>query len=161
MSGVDPRSVEQFLYREARLMDENAYDEWLALWAASGAIYWVPCNRDDVDPKREISLIYDDRQALDARIDRLKSGAAFAQDPKSRMRRLVSNVEIADGENGEIVVHSNFDLTEVRRGERRGIAGRTMHRLRRKDGNGGFEIVVKKVMLVDNDEPIRNLTFLL
>ena len=157
---VDRRSVESFLYREARLMDEHAYDEWLSLWTANGAVYWVPCNRDDIDPERAISIIYDDRAALEGRIERLKSGAAFAQDPKSRMRRLVSNVEIGEDDgNGEVVVHSNFDLTEVRRGERRSVAGRTMHRLRRR--GRGFEIVAKKVMLVDNDEPIRNLAFLL
>jgi 3-phenylpropionate/cinnamic acid dioxygenase small subunit len=157
---VDRGAVESFLYREARLMDESAYDEWLSLWAAEAATYWVPCNRDDVDPLREISIIYDDRAGLEGRIERLKSGAAFAQDPKSRMRRLVSNVEIVEeSSNGEVVVHSNFDLTEVRRGERRSVAGRTMHRLRHR--GGGYEIVTKKVMLVDNDEPIRNLTFLL
>jgi 3-phenylpropionate/cinnamic acid dioxygenase small subunit len=158
MNAVDARSVERFLYKEARLMDEHAYDEWLALWAAS-ALYWVPCNRDDADPRREVSIIYDDRAALEARIERLKSGAAFAQDPKSRLRRLVSNVEIEEQRDGESVVHSNFDITEVRRGERRTIAGRAMHRLRRRGDD--FEIVSKKVMLVDNDEPLRNLTFLL
>ena len=158
MSSVDARSVERFLFKEARLMDEHAYDEWLSLWAPS-ALYWVPCNDDDADPRRQVSIIYDDRAALEARIDRLKSGAAFAQDPKSRMRRLVSNVETEDGDDGDTVAYSNFDLTEVRRGERRTIAGRTMYRLRRRGDD--FEIVQKKVMLVDNDEPIRNLTFLL
>ena len=90
---ADRLKVESFLYREARLMDENAYDEWLSLWT-DDALYWVPCNRDDSDPTREISAIYDDRTRLQARIDRLKSGVAYAQDPKSRMRRLISNIEI-------------------------------------------------------------------
>ena len=157
MSSVDARSVERFLYKEARFMDEHAYDEWLSLWAAT-ALYWVPC-RDDADPRREVSIIYDDRAALEARIERLKSGAAFAQDPRSRMRRLISNVEIEDEQDGENVVYSNFDITEVRRHERRTIAGRALYRLRRRGDD--FEIVSKKVMLVDSDEPLRNLTFLL
>src|SRR5579862_8003577 len=67
-------------------MDESAYDEWLSLWT-DDALYWVPCNRDDSDPAREISAVYDDRARLQTRIDRLKSGVAFAQEPKSRMRR--------------------------------------------------------------------------
>ena len=80
-------------------MDENAYDEWLSLWT-DDALYWVPCNRDDSDPAREISAIYDDRARLQGRIDRLKSGVAYAQDPKSRMRRLISNIEIEEADNG-------------------------------------------------------------
>ena len=50
---VDRHKVESFLYREARLMDEHAYDEWLALWT-DDALYWVPCNEDDIDPERHV-----------------------------------------------------------------------------------------------------------
>ena len=70
---VDHEQVRQFLYHEAQLMDEHRYDEWLALWA-EGALYWVPSNRDEIDPKREVSLVYDDAVRLKLRIARLKSG---------------------------------------------------------------------------------------
>ena len=60
---IDREQVEQFLYREADLMDEHRYDEWLALWT-DDALYWVPTGSDEIDPKREISLIYDDRTRL-------------------------------------------------------------------------------------------------
>src|SRR6266545_708424 len=112
---VERQKIENFLYREARLMDEHAYDEWLALWT-DDALYWVPCGRDDIDPKREVSLIYDDRTRLDTRITRLKSGVAHAQDPKSRMRRVISNIEIEEGANGEVTASANFMLAELRRG---------------------------------------------
>jgi 3-phenylpropionate/cinnamic acid dioxygenase small subunit len=93
------------------------------------------------------------------RISRLKSGFAHAQEPKSRMRRVVSNIVIEEAENGEIVVFSNFLLAELRRGKQDLFAGRTIHRLRPHDG--GFKLVSKKVLLVNNDEPIDNLTFLI
>jgi benzoate/toluate 1,2-dioxygenase beta subunit len=150
--------VESFLYREARLMDENAYDEWLSLWT-DDALYWVPCNRDDSDPAREISAVYDDRARLQTRIDRLKSGVAFAQEPKSRMRRLISNIEIEDAGNGDLIVSSNFMLVELRRSKQDVFAGRTIHRLR-PEGDS-FRISHKKVLLVNNDEVIENLTFLI
>ena len=149
--------VESFLYREARLMDESAYDEWLSLWT-DDALYWVPCNRDDSDPAREISAVYDDRARLQTRIDRLKSGVAFAQEPKSRMRRLISNIEIEDAGNGDLMVSSNFILVELRRSKQDVFAGRTIHRLR-PEGDS-FRISHKKVLLVNNDEVIDNLTFL-
>jgi 3-phenylpropionate/cinnamic acid dioxygenase small subunit len=155
---VDRQQVEQFIYHEADLMDEHRYDEWLALWA-DDALYWVPSGRDDIDPRREISLIYDDRVRLQVRIARLKSGFAHAQEPKSRMRRVVSNIVIKEVEDGEVVASSNFLLTELRRGKQDIFAGRTTHRLR--PDNGSFKLVSKKVLLVNNDEHIDNLTFLI
>jgi 3-phenylpropionate/cinnamic acid dioxygenase small subunit len=159
MMAVDRQQVENFLYREARLMDDNAYDAWLDLYAAD-ALYWVPCNADDIDPARQISIYYDNRERLEERITRLKSGAAHAQEPKSRLLRLISNVEIGDAaDNGDITVYANFHLTELRRSRQRLIAGRTQHKLRPTDGS--FKIVLRKVMLLTNDEVIDNLTFLI
>ena len=155
---VDRQQVEQFIYHEADLMDEHRYDEWLALWT-DDALYWVPSGRDNIDPKREISLIYDDRVRLQVRITRLKSGFAHAQEPKSRMRRVVSNIVTQEEDNGDIVVFSNFLLTELRRGKQDIFAGRTIHRLR--PDNGSFRLASKKVLLVNNDEHIDNLTFLI
>lgn len=154
---VDRHQIENFLYREARLMDENAYDEWFALWT-DDALYWVPANEDDIDPLRHVSIVYEDKARLEDRIFRLKSDAAYAQDPRSRMRRVISNVEIEEGEHGDVIVYSNFNLTELRRSQQRTFAGRTIHKLR-PDGNS-FKIAYKKVLLVNNDEVISNLTFL-
>jgi benzoate/toluate 1,2-dioxygenase beta subunit len=154
---VDRYQIENFLYREARLMDENAYDEWFALWT-DDALYWVPANADDIDPLRHVSIVYEDKSHLEDRIARLKSDAAYAQDPRSRMRRVISNVEIEEGEQGEVMVYSNFNLTELRRSQQRTFAGRTIHKLR-PEGNS-FKIAYKKVLLVNNDEVISNLTFL-
>jgi benzoate/toluate 1,2-dioxygenase subunit beta len=154
----DRHNVEQFLYMEAQLMDEHRYDEWLALWTED-ALYWAPTGRDEIDPAREISLIYDDWTRLQVRIARLKSGFAHAQEPKSRMRRVVSNIVIEEAGNEEIVTHSNFMLAELRRGKQDIFAGRTIHRLRPHEND--FKLVFKKVLLVNNDEPIDNLTFLI
>jgi len=154
---VDRHQIENFLYREARLMDEHAYDEWLSLWAED-LLYWVPCNADDIDPQRHVSIIYDTRPFLEDRIERLKSGVAYAQEPKSRLRRVVSNIEIEEGDNGEVTVYSNFNLTELRRSRQDTFAGRTIHKLR-PDGDS-FKIAYKKVILINNDEVINNMTFL-
>lgn len=54
---LDFRKIEQFLFREARLADENAYDDWFALWDDhEETVYWVPCNHDDVDPNGSCRL---------------------------------------------------------------------------------------------------------
>jgi benzoate/toluate 1,2-dioxygenase beta subunit len=154
---IDRHQIERFLYREARLMDQHAYDQWLALWA-DDALYWIPSNDDDIDPERHVSIVYENKTRLEDRIHRLKSGAAYAQDPKSRLSRVIGNVELEPGDNDEVTVYSTFNLTALRRGRMDTFAGHTIHRLR-PDGES-FKIAYKKVLLVNNDEVINNMTFL-
>ncbi|HXG36404.1 MAG TPA: aromatic-ring-hydroxylating dioxygenase subunit beta [Dehalococcoidia bacterium] len=159
---VDRHEIESFLYKEARLMDEHQFDEWQSLWTED-AVYWVPCDYYDVDPTKHVSIIYDNKDGIAARIGRMKSNMAWSQDPRSRLRRVVSNIEIEEQDNGEIVVYSNFDLTEIRRRSQKTWqytwAGRTMHRLRRE--NGDWKMAFKKVMLVNNDDAVPTLWFLI
>ena len=81
------------------------------------------------------------------------------EDPKSRLRRVVSNIKIEEANNGEVIVYANFNLTELRRGKQDTFAARTIHRLR-PDGDG-LKMASKKVLLLNNDEVIDNLTFLI
>lgn len=155
---MSKEAIERFLYREARLMDEHRYAEWLALWTED-ASYWVPCNADDIDPRHQVSIIYDDRPRLEQRIDRLISGSVLAQDPPPRMRRLISNVEIVHEQGTELGVQSNFILVKARGGEQQIWAGRSHHLLRR-DGVD-FKIARKKVLLVNADQEMPLLQFLI
>jgi 3-phenylpropionate/cinnamic acid dioxygenase small subunit len=154
---IDRHEVESFLYYEARLMDEGKYNEWLSLWT-DDAIYWVPCNADDIDPMRHVSIIYDDRARLGERVARLLQPFMHAQDPMSRMRRIVGNVEFSEEGNDALNVESNFNLTETRKGRTDTFSGHSIYKLRRD--NGSFKIASKKVLLTNNDEVIDNLTFL-
>jgi benzoate/toluate 1,2-dioxygenase subunit beta len=149
--------VERFLYREARLMDEGQYREWLSLWT-DDAIYWVPCNEDD-DPTRDVSLIYDNRDRLAQRIDRLTSGTVQAMDPRPRMRRVVSNIEIEADVGDDLTVASNFILGHARWDTQQLWVGRTVHKLRRSGES--LQIAFKKVVLINSDQEIPLLQFLI
>jgi len=155
---LDRATVESFLYREARLMDGHRYHEWLALFDHD-AMYWIPSNKDDNDPTREVSIAYADRDTLALQIQRLASGKVYTQDPPARLCRTVSNVEVEPGADGETIVHSVFHVVEVRTGRQRTIPGRAIHRLRLRDGE--IRIAHKKVELTANDEVVGDLTFLL
>jgi benzoate/toluate 1,2-dioxygenase subunit beta len=155
MAGLRDR-IEEFLYFEAKLIDEHRYDEWLGLWTEDG-LYWVPCNSDDADPTRQAMIIYDNRARLGERIYRLTSGAAWAQQPRSRTRRLISNVEVRENEGG-FAVESNCLIAELRRSRQDIFAARVLHTLR--PAGDSFHIALKKVLLLNNDDPIDNLTFL-
>lgn len=154
---IDRYEIEKFLFEEAQLMDEHRFDEWLSLWTED-CLYWVPSNLDDYDPRTHVSIIYDDRERLEDRIMQLKSGERWAQEPRSRMCRLISNVRFEE-DGDQLTIYSNFILVELRRGEEDTFAARQIHKLRPNE-NGGFRITYKKVMLVNNDERIGNLTFL-
>lgn len=147
-----------FLTREARLMDEGRYREWLELWT-DDAVYWVPCNDDDIDPARQVSIIYDDRDRLGQRIERLLSGSVLSQQPRPRMRRVVSNIEIGPAAGAEVTVESNFVLGVARAGTKHVWIGRSIHQLRAAGET--FKIARKKVLLIDNDQEIPLLQFLI
>jgi benzoate/toluate 1,2-dioxygenase subunit beta len=156
------REVEQFLYREARLQDELEYDAWEALWT-DDAIYWVPANADDIDPTTQMSVIFDNRSRIGTRIKQLHTGKRHAQNPASKLRHLITNVELLEALDPahpeDIEVGANFLVYESRD---RGVtlwAGRTEWKLRRTDD--GLRIAYKKVMLVNNDRPLNTLAFLI
>ncbi|HXJ82483.1 MAG TPA: aromatic-ring-hydroxylating dioxygenase subunit beta [Candidatus Methylomirabilis sp.] len=162
VSDAEYRTVVEWLYREARLADEARYAEWLALWTDDG-VYWVPATADpDVEPDRHISHIYDNRARIETRVRLLQSGHRDSQEPPSRMRRLLSNVEVTRAEDGELVAESNFILAELSLQvghELHWWAGRTTHRLRHVDGE--LRMSRKKVVLVNAAEPLPNLSFLI
>ena len=150
--------IETFIGFEARLMDEGRYREWLDLWTED-AQYWVPCNDDDIDPARQVSIIYDDRDRLTQRIDRLLSGSVLSQQPRPRMRRVISNLEIGPDVGADIAVESNFILVIARNATKQLWVGRSIHTLR--EDAGAFKIARKKVLLIDNDQEIPLLQFLI
>ncbi len=162
VSDAEYRAVVELLYREARLADEARYAEWLALWTEDG-VYWVPATTDPAArPDQHLSHIYDNRARIDTRVKLLQTGHRYSQEPPSRMRRLLSNVEVTRSDDGELVAESNFILAElsVQAGhEMHWWAGRTTHRLRRVDGH--LRMSDKKVVLVNAAEPLPNLSFLI
>lgn len=159
LSEAELREVTDFVYREARLADEARYNDWEALWTDDG-VYWVP-RADGHDPNTHVSHIYDNRTRIATRVRQLATGYRFSQEPASPMRRLLSNVEVSRLDDG-YEVGSNFMLMETvvqSTHEMRLWAGRTTHRLRRVDGQ--LRLAYKKVVLVNGDEAIPTLSFLI
>ena len=156
-------AVQQFLYREARLLDERRFDEWFELFTED-CLYWMPTRynrlRDgtgeqwpvDAEVEDESGLAYfeDNHRMLRRRIDRLKTGMAWAEDPPSRTRHVISNVEAEDGEApGEIVARSAFLAYRSRNegvGEDEDFFSGMREDVLRGDGNGSFQIVRRKIV---------------
>ena len=157
MASLNRQQAEELLFEEARILDDRRYNEWFAMLTPD-AIYWVPCNGEGTDPNSEISLIYDDHSRLSDRIGRLNTGVAHAQSPPSKTCRLISNVQIDQTSDATASTTSAFVLYELRHARQRIFAGRYYHQLRFEEG--GWKIALKKAVLVNNDEVIDNLTFI-
>ena len=163
LSLEEERELREFVFLEAQFADESRYDEWEALWSNSrDATYWIPRGPHALDPEKYVSLIYDNRTRLATRIRQLKTGYRYAQIPASPMRRVVSNFTMRRSGDGEYEVESNFILIEIAvqsTNNQNVWAGRTFHNLRRE--NGELKIHSKRIMLVNGDEPIASIAFLL
>jgi benzoate/toluate 1,2-dioxygenase beta subunit len=142
------------LEREARLLDQLRFDEWLAMYVPE-CIYWVPGTPEGGDPRREIAISFDDRRRLEDRVFRLRTGYAWSQAPKSRTVRMVSNVEVfATGTTDARMVRSSLLISEFRVDGTRLLAGWCGHRFVAQGGR--WQIEVRQVNLIDCDQNLRN-----
>ena len=143
--------VEQFLYREARCLDEPArWEEWLDLFTDDGT-YWLPYTRNQPDPLDTPSIVYEDKILLAIRIRRLRHPHAWAQEPESRTARIVGNVMIdtEDPTTGELTVQSTFQMLEFRADRHLAYGGAYTHRL--MPHGSSYKIRQKRVDLISAD----------
>ena len=147
------------LEREARLLDQLRFDEWLAMYSPE-CIYWVPGTPEAGDPRREIAISFDDRRRMEDRIYRLRTGYAWSQAPKSRTVRMISNVEVfATAQSTARMVRSNFLISEFRVDGTRFLSGWCGHRFTQTADR--WEIQVRQVNLIDCDQNLRNPSIVL
>jgi 3-phenylpropionate/cinnamic acid dioxygenase small subunit len=149
----------RLIEREARLLDQLRYEEWLSLFAPE-CIYWVPATPHAGDPRREVAVMFDDRRRLEDRVFRLRTGFAWSQAPASRTVRLITNVEVfATPSDCVRMVRSNFLIHEFWGDETRFLSGWSGHRCAEREGR--WQIVAKQVNLIECDQSIRNPSIIL
>ncbi|MGH7331763.1 MAG: 3-phenylpropionate/cinnamic acid dioxygenase subunit beta [Candidatus Rokuibacteriota bacterium] len=122
------RKVEQFLYREARLLDERRFHEWLGhltddvrYWMSSRSTRYPKSSKaiaildpdgaagEELAGKDELAILDETKETLGGRIARLDTGMAWAEDPPSRTRHIIANIEVEPGDvASELKVYSNF-----------------------------------------------------
>jgi p-cumate 2,3-dioxygenase subunit beta len=139
------REVENFLVREAALLDEWRLDDWLALFTED-ARYMVPAtDLPTADPKETLAIINDDMARLRGRVERLKSRHAHREFPWSRTRRFITNVRIKEIVGEEILVNASFLVYRIRSGQVDPLIGSYVYTFRRVDG--ALKIVTRKAVL--------------
>lgn len=163
-------AVKQFLYREARLLDNREWEAWLALFAADGR-YEMP-NRSvpfttPSDPARPVAaevarpgeLYHFDEPTLNlmARVMKLRTGKAWAEEPPSRTRRFITNIEVEATDRPDLLrVYSNFLIYRSRNSDDRTWLVGSRDDLIRLEG-GSFVIERRRAVLDDTVVPSPNL----
>lgn len=153
------RSLEHFLFEEARMLDERKLEDWLGLWTAEG-MYWMPRVWNQANPFDHVSLFWEDKMLREVRVKRLENARNWSQQPHTRTARVMGNIMV-DGTDaaGNVIVRSTFQLTEWRNGMRQ-LAGSIVHKLRREADAGqgeSWRIVMKRVDLVNCEDVFGNL----
>jgi 3-phenylpropionate/cinnamic acid dioxygenase small subunit len=164
--------VEQFYYEEAELLDDGHFTDWLDL-LADDLDYWMPTRTNRLRRQQALSIAsrgeaayYDEtKESLEWRIRRFDSGMAWAEDPPSRTRHLVTNVvvHLLDPENlagftaDDLEVRSAFLVYRNRLQREENIfAGRRVDILRRIDGR--LQIVRRVILLDQNILQAKNIS---
>lgn len=163
--------IAQFLYHEAELLDTRRFEDWLDL-LADDLTYFMPIRRnvkfgeharhEDTVQGEGISWFDEDKWTLTKRVEQIMTGDHYAEEPLSRVCRMVSNVQVADrngpcGEGDLIDTASRFLLYQNRgQYETTLFAGKRYDRLRRT--RSGWQIAARKIVLDQNILLAKNLT---
>lgn len=144
--------VQAFLYREARLLDDRQWDEWLTCYHPD-AEFWMPAWDDDDeltrDPQREISLIYyPNRLGLEDRIFRIRTERSSASLPEPRTSHNVSNLEVLSQQDGRIELRFNWHTLSHRYKSTDSYFGTSFYTLR---ANGEAPVITHKKVVLKND----------
>lgn len=164
MSGITDQQLIDFVYAEARMLDEQRFEEWLDL-LTEDAYYWMPLAHDQEDPLLHTSLLYEDKLLLRVRIERLAGQRTFSQQPRSRSHHLLARPEIEtthpwhNPEKGQYTVRVAFHYVESRLDQQALFAGWSTFQLVNADGK--IRIREKRVDLVNCDAAMRSIQLLM
>ena len=149
---ISYEAVRDFLYREARYLDDKDWDSWLELYAAD-ATFWMPSWDDNdqltEDPQREISLIwYGNRCGLEDRVFRIKTERSSASIPDTRTSHNLSNIELLEQADGLCTVRFNWHTLSFRYKTVDSYFGSSFYTL---DVRGDNPLIKAKKVILKND----------
>jgi 3-phenylpropionate/cinnamic acid dioxygenase small subunit len=155
-----PQALAEFVYHEARLLDEKRFDEWYEL-LTDDVRYWMPLTRGQPDGELFTSLFYEDRLLLKVRLERLRHPNAFSQQQPSFCQHVLQqpSLESADPVANRYVTRTPFLYVEAQLDQQLVLAGVTYHHLTVLEGR--LRIHLKKIELVNCDAALPSIQLLL
>ncbi|KRB83484.1 hypothetical protein ASE07_23775 [Noviherbaspirillum sp. Root189] len=144
--GINREGAEALLYHEAELLDQWKLREWAALFTEDGQYLIPPTDKPEGEPGEVLYLVYDDRHRLEQRAERLLKKTAHAEYPRSRTRRLISNVQVKESTNGTTRIVCNFVVYRSREDRVDVYPGHAVYDVKEDEG-GNLRISMKKAVL--------------
>ncbi|WP_050421758.1 aromatic-ring-hydroxylating dioxygenase subunit beta [Bradyrhizobium tropiciagri] len=153
---ISEKTITDFVYREADLLDTMQWQPWLDLFHPEGR-YWMPLEWQQQDPVLQPSLMYEDLLLMKVRIERLAGERTFSQKPKSRCHHLLQAPQIVacDPATGIFKARTSFIYTETRGDTLERFSGWASHDL--VQVGDGLKIKLKRIDLVNFDAPFGNI----
>jgi len=153
-------ALAEFVYREARLLDEKRFDEWYELFT-DDARYWMPLTRGQPDAETHTSLFYEDKLLLKVRIERLRHPNAYSQQQPSFCQHVLQQpaLESSDPAAGVFVMRTPFVYVETQLDTQIVLAGVAYHNLIHRDD--ALRIRLKKIELLNCDAALPAIQMLL
>jgi 3-phenylpropionate/cinnamic acid dioxygenase small subunit len=157
---VSRTSLADFVYHEARLLDEKRFEEWYGLFT-DDARYWMPLTRGQPDGETHTSLFYEDKLLLKVRIERLRHPSAFSQQQPSFCQHVLQQpaLEESNPAVGLFVTRTPFIYAETRLDTQLILAGVVFHHLILVDE--ALRIRLKKIELLNCDAALPSIQMLL
>ena len=145
-----------FVYHEARLLDEKRFEEWYELYT-DDAFYWVPVTPGQPDGVNHVSLLYEDKLLLNLRIIRLRDPKSYSQHPESRSHHVLQRPEIesADPAKNTWIMRTPFVYIETRGDEQQVYGATALHTIVQIDGK--LRIRLKRVNMVNSDAALPSI----
>ena len=136
-------AVEQFLYRQAGLLDDKRWQDYIDLFTDDG-VYWVPADPAHTTWDGMPAIFAEDKNLMTVRMKRVLHPDAWSQRPLWGTNHVVGNVVIEKASpNGDVVTRSRFHMLELRRDDVRHFAGAYTHLL--KKTSNGYRIKLQRV----------------
>jgi 3-phenylpropionate/cinnamic acid dioxygenase small subunit len=152
------REIEKFLYREAELLDDRRYNDWIEL-IAEDIHYHMPVrrnvkfgeqHRENTDSESEISWFDEGKRTLAGRVRQINTGLHWAEEPFSRIRHLITNIQVGELDGDEVPVRSNFYCWTNRLRDEVNIFVGTRQDVLRRDTDTGWKIAKRLILLDQN-----------
>ncbi len=169
--------IEQFLFREARLLDEGRCRDWLGL-LADDIRDWMPsmgrryraaskslamadadhCIEREFSTESELAILDETKESLEKRVARLESGMAWAEDPPSHTCHILSNIAVLEGDRDtQVVAHANFVLYRTRGESEQDFYVGRRHDILRWVG-GDWRVAYRKILLPQHVLAAKNVS---
>lgn len=152
-------AIESLIYREARLLDEKAFEDWLAL-LTDDVLYWAPLRRGQTEDEVHNSLFFEDRLVLRIRIERLNLPLVFSQQPPSYCQHVLQRPELVSSVGRTFETRTPFVYLETQLDQQIVLGGSVHHQIVAVD-EGTYKIRRKRIELLNRDAALPSIQMLI